>query len=262
MPVVCVSLESQVCWLIPGDTLAVIKSGKVNIYHGAHAKWAEYRIKFSDIPKKLCSGIQHNMYIMKHAEQWDVPTSLQHQIEREAFSKIKPFLQYCGVSVSRPAVQNTPVDHLWSCEWIDGLRVQQKMSRPVANQSGYLVDSRRKTGSEQAGKQNVPYTQDEIDMFWVAPPSRHGEEHLHHTSFFSDSFLLAEKGVLSVPSRKITGKVSMYIYYTGAPDNRRKTYGWTKDCLINTSADNWATAAERLTGIIQKFAVRSGRSKK
>eukprot|EP00386_Alphamonas_edax_P008855 GDKI01028980.1.p1 GENE.GDKI01028980.1~~GDKI01028980.1.p1 ORF type:complete len:399 (-),score=34.71 GDKI01028980.1:86-1282(-) len=270
MPVVCLSLESKTCWLLSGDELAQSPHGKLDLYFGSGTKRSEYRIPLHDVGGKLCGHMQDGLYTRKHADVWGVPVSVNHQVERDALKKITPFLQHCGISITFPAVHGTPVDHLWSCEWIDNLRVQQKMARPSARQAGYIVDTHRHMRTDETNKRRkvkTPYAPGDFDLLWVAPPIRVSEQHLSNFSLFCDTHLLGDKGVLVGPKTK--GKICTYVYYPAQSASGRNTrqqvrrsFGWTTDHVLDTSEANWGCSAERLLEMIRTFAVSSGSCKK
>eukprot|EP00386_Alphamonas_edax_P013580 GDKI01041928.1.p1 GENE.GDKI01041928.1~~GDKI01041928.1.p1 ORF type:complete len:405 (-),score=35.50 GDKI01041928.1:202-1416(-) len=268
MAVVCVVLDEKRCWLINGNDLTCLVHGRLTICKTG--KWSKCEVNQSNLGPSLCHRMRTGQYVKQSVSRWDVPVSLQQQIERQALSRMTPFLEHCGITIKAPQVQNTPVDHVWSCEWIDDLRVQQKMSRKMANQFAHLVPTHHRRGG--LGGSVVPYEADQFDLLVVAPPLYKVSEEERNVSqylFVADSIFLREKGVFCDRGAGKKGRLGLCLYYPnmleGVPTSilrQRRTFAWTTDCMLDTNRANWGNAAENLVEILRNFAERSGRCKK
>merc|ERR1712194_27792 len=102
----CVSIDKELLWLIPGCDVKVVG---MSITVGG--KWDAYRCSWHD----LSSGLQNawgrpSVYTRQPAELWKMPLSPRQQDEYVAQKLGETWLLAAGLTITTPSVAHGPVD--------------------------------------------------------------------------------------------------------------------------------------------------------
>ncbi|CAK0884787.1 unnamed protein product, partial [Prorocentrum cordatum] len=154
--VLCIGLDRDLLWLIPGVDLKVASLG---IYSGG--KWSGYHCPWHDLSSTLRSVWGNTAKFKKlPAEHWKTPISLSQQKEYLAHKLGAEWLRTAGLTITAPSVAHGPVDMI-----IDGrIRVQTK-SRSIEKSgiASYQVTLWRKAGPGR----HRPYSAHEFDVLVI-----------------------------------------------------------------------------------------------
>ncbi|CAK0891047.1 unnamed protein product [Prorocentrum cordatum] len=152
----CVGLDQELLWLIPGcdvnvECLSISVGGK----------WDAYRCPWHDLSSELqCAWGNPDVYKRYPAELWKTPRSARHQDEQRARKLGENVLRAAGLTITTPSVAYGPVDIIINRR----IRVQTK-SRSKENSSvfAYQIPLARKAGRGVTR----PYSADEFDVLVV-----------------------------------------------------------------------------------------------
>ena len=160
----CLSLDANLCWIIPGDEVNV-----TTIAITIGGKWdAPYRC--ANISAALSSAwLDVQRYPRRSILDWSTPTSANQQIEYRSRQRLTALLCSAGLLVEHPPVHHGQVDFI-----VDGrVRVQEKTRTVMRSnlQGSYSVGLFKHAGRLQhAGKVKPtvePYSRDDFDILVV-----------------------------------------------------------------------------------------------
>eukprot|EP00386_Alphamonas_edax_P003225 GDKI01009875.1.p1 GENE.GDKI01009875.1~~GDKI01009875.1.p1 ORF type:complete len:453 (-),score=27.25 GDKI01009875.1:104-1462(-) len=281
LAMVCIGLDRGVCWHIPGADLTHLKKSVSILAEGGMYHKYKVNLGFNGagttglptLGQSLCAAMHRSQYMCNSLDYWNTPTSLLYKQEAARRSELQPLLDACGITVTYPEMEGTTTDMLWSCEYIEGLRVQQKSSHwsTQAKTPLQLLKAvvKKSAGIKQGKVKHQPYTQGDFDVLWIPPPAspcpfpdQYASE-IPYSHFFADIYTLTQHNIVSDNLTGTLGKTGLLLC---TPEGlvrraqnkcRSSRYNWTAECMHDIR--NLEQAAEKLMRTIKAFAQQSGR---